>query len=464
MTVASPALSVVPAATAAEPPAVEKFNFDGEFQARIAALTLRDTTFNQLVDGLLRPEYFESEIESYLVGAALRYFGKYKKAPSGLPIYAMLIREDIDTRVLPKNLAAASIGRLKELFETDISDREFVVDQVATFARHQAVQEAMFKAIHKLDKKDFDGIATVMRAALDVGANQDGDTYDYGEMIDSRTAVRLDRAAGKMPPTGITTGYKAIDELLYHKGWGRKELAVILGGPKAGKTTSLIDFGINAWASGKNVLYASCEVGRDVISARMDSNIAQQAMMELDSHTHDVRAKVADFAQKAIRADGGRATFRVHEYPTGALKVSELRRLIERYRSQGIIFDLVIVDYADLLCPERYTDSAVENSKSIYVDLRGLAIREDLAVLTATQANRVGAGANIIKAEHVADDFNKVRIADLMISINRTDEERASGHARLFFAASRNQGGEFTLQIEQALDRMKFITRVLGFV
>jgi replicative DNA helicase len=66
--------------------------------------------------------------------------------------------------------------------------------------------------------------------------------------------------------------------------------------------------------------------------------------------------------------------------------------------------------------------------------------------------------------DHVADDFNKVRIADLMISINRTDEERAAGRARLFFAASRNQEGEFTIEIEQALDRMKFITRVLGFV
>ncbi|MFP3609156.1 DnaB-like helicase C-terminal domain-containing protein [Paraburkholderia sp. SIMBA_050] len=464
MSAAAPALSVVPAASAAEEPAVEKFNFDGEFQARIAALTLRDTTFNQLVDGLLKPEYFESEIEAYLVGVVLRYYGKYKKAPAGLPIYAMLIREDLEAKVLPKALATAAVGRLKELFSVDISDRDYVVDQVATFARHQAVQDAMYKAIHKLDKKDFDGIASVMRTALDVGANQDGDCYDFAEMVDHRTGIRLERAAGKLPPMGITTGYKPIDELLYHKGWGKKELSVILGGAKAGKTTALIDFGINAWADGKNVLYASLEVGRDVIADRMDSNISAQAMMEMHHHTHEVRAKVAEFAQKALRADGSKAKFIVHEFPTGSLKVSDLRRLIERYRSQGILFDLVVVDYADLMCPERHTDSAVENSKSIYVDLRGLAIREELAVLTATQSNRNGINANIIKAEHVADDFNKIRIADIVISINRTDEERAAGKARLYFAASRNQGGEFTIEIEQALDRMKFITRVLGFV
>jgi replicative DNA helicase len=464
MSAAAPALSVVPAASAAEEPAVEKFNFDGEFQARIAALTLRDTTFNQLVDGLLKPEYFESEIEAYLVGAVLRYYGKYKKAPAGLPIYAMLIREDLEAKALPKNLAAAAVGRLKELFTVDISDREYVVDQVATFARHQAVQDAMYKAIHKLDKKDFDGIETVMGAALRVGKNETGGGYDYGAMIAARTGIRLDRASGKLPPQGISTGYAPLDALLYHRGWGRKELSVLLGAAKAGKTTALIGFGVNAWAAGCNVLYATLEVGKEVIADRMDANVAEQAMMEMDHHTHDVAAKVKAFVDKARRPDGTESKFIIEEFPSGSLKVSSLRRMIERYKTQGLVFDLVIVDYADLMSPERHTDSAVENSKSIYVDLRGLAQSECFAVLSATQAQRSGASLNIIKAENVADDFNKIRIADIVISINRTDEERAAGVARLYFAASRNQGGEFTVQIEQQLDRMKFITRVLGFV
>jgi replicative DNA helicase len=461
MTTAAPALSVV--ATAEEPTAVEKFNFDGEFQSRIAALTIRDTTFNQLIDGLLEPGYFESELESYLVGVALRYYAKYKKTPSGLGIYAILIREDIESRVLSKLMAAGVIGRLKELFEVDISDRDFVVDQVATFARHQAVQDAMYKAITKLDRKDFDGIATVMRAALDVGINQDGDSYDYGEMIDARTGERLDRAAGKVPPQGITTGYAPLDAVLYHRGWGRKELSVLLGAAKAGKTTALIDFAINAWADGKNVLYVTLEVGRDVIASRMDANISAQAMMELDSHTHDVRAKVADFVSKRVRGDGSKSVFKIEEFPSGRLKPSDLRRLIERYKSKGILFDLVAVDYADLMAPENHTNSAVENSKSVYVDLRGIMSAENIAGLTATQAQRGASGMNVIKADNVADDFNKIRIADLVISINKTDEERAAGRARLHFAASRNQDGGFTMEIEQAIDRMKFITRVIGF-
>ncbi|RQT26072.1 DNA helicase [Burkholderia contaminans] len=460
------ALSAVPSTTSAADaaePLMSKFQFDGDFQSRIAALTLRDTSFNQMVDGLVEPGHFESEIESYLVSLALRYWSKYRKAPANIGIYAMLLREDLDAKVLPKALGVAAIAHLKNLFETDISDRDFVVDQVATFARHQAMQAAMFKAIPKLDRNDFDGISKLMQTALNVGANAEGDTYDFAAAIDNRTGIRLERASGKLPPQGITTGYRVIDDLLYHRGWGRKELSVLLGAAKAGKTTALIDFGIGAWAAGHNVYYASCEVSREVISDRMDANIAEQAMMELGAHTHEVRDKVRQFADRARRADGTNAKFMIDEFPTGSLKVSELRRRLERFKQQGIVFDLVIVDYADIMSPERVTDSAIENSKSVYVDLRGLAIREGLAVLTATQSNRIGANANVIKAEHVAEDFNKVRIADIIISINRTEEERAAGRARLYFAASRNQGGEFTIEIEQAMDRMKFITKVLGF-
>jgi hypothetical protein len=70
--------------------------------------------------------------------------------------------------------------------------------------------------------------------------------------------------------------------------------------------------------------------------------------------------------------------------------VSELRRLLERWKAKGTKIDLLIVDYADLMAPERITENSVENSKSVYVNLRGLAMQEDLAVLTATQTNRQG--------------------------------------------------------------------------
>ena len=83
-------------------------------------------------------------------------------------------------------------------------------------------------------------------------------------------------------------------------------------------------------------------------------------------------------------------------------------------------------------------------------------------MLTATQTNREGHKATVAKAEHVSEDFNKVRTVDLMISINKTEEEAKKGIARLYFAASRNQEDGFTIIIKQNLEMMKFVESVIG--
>jgi replicative DNA helicase len=456
--------AVAAAAAAAASPVEElelepvKFEFDAAFQSKIAALVVRDTAFVQRIDGLIKPEYFESGMDAAWVSMSLRYFQKYKRVPADATIYAKLIKDDIAAKIIDVPFAGVMAKHYKEtILKTDVSDREYVVDEVATFARHQAVSAAILASVTDLDRRDFDKISKKLRAALDVGANHDGDVYDYGEMLAQRTGDRLDKAAGKKPPMGITTGFKELDDALYHKGWGRRELSVLMGGAKAGKSTALLDFGIHAVKHGYNVLYVTLEVAAEICAERLDANVSDTPMMELGNHIHDVKAKVASFMSST------KGRFILKEFPSGACTVSDIRRLIERFKARGMVFDLVIIDYADCMVPERVTDNVQENSKSIYLGLRGIAMQEHIAMLTATQTNRDGFKAAVAKAEHIAEDFNRVRIADILISINATDEEKRAGIARLFFAASRNQAGNFTLKIEQARDKMKFLTRVVGY-
>lgn len=459
----SAVLAVVPGSDpGVEALPVEKYNFDGFFQQKIAAMSLRDSQFVARTDGLIRPEYLESQSEAILVNMSLRYFQRYKRLPADVSIYATLIREEILAKTMTKEQATIVAPHLKELFKMDISDRDYVVDQVATFAQHQAVANAMHQSIHKLDRKDFKAIRKLMKDALDVGEHIDVGAYDYDENIDLRLGDRLDRKAGKKPPEGITTGVGPFDECLYHKGWGRRELSVIMGGAKKGKSTAMINFGINARAAGYNVIYVTLELSAKIISERMDSNISQMRMMELVDHAHTVDERVKAFCDGLKRADGSKSCFIIHEFPPSSFTTRDLHRLIERYKAKGKQFDLVIVDYADIMAPERYTDSATENSKSVYVNLRSIAMEENIAVLTATQTNRSGFTTAVARAEHVAEDFNKIRIADIVISINATDEEVAAKQARLFFAACRNQTGGYSLKIEQDLEKMRFISKVIG--
>ena len=433
------------------------YKFDESFQGKIASLCLRDTPFMQQTENLVRPEYFESIMDASLVNLANRYFEKYRKVPGDITTLSMLIKHDVVKKIIKREIAAPLIARLKELLTHDISDREYVVEQVATFARHQAVSKAILDSVEHLDINDFDKISTTLKKALDVGSHEDSGEYNYGEMIDVRSEERIDRVAGKASPTGITTGYPGIDKHLYHKGWGKRELSVLMGGAKAGKTSAMIDFGISACGHlhRYNVLYVTLEVSAKIIAERIDANVSDRAMFELDEHIHDIKSKVKEFMSKSGR-------FIIHEFPTGSMRVSDLRRLLEREKAKGNKFDLVIVDYADLMAPERYTDNAIENSKNVYINLRGLAMQEDIAILTATQTNREGSKKMVATMTDIADDFNKVRIADIVISINKTEEERSMKQARLYFAAVRNGPSGFSIRVQQNLDRMQFITEVLG--
>lgn len=450
--------AVVLASPAVEIPEEEpapRYEFDLDFQQKIAALLVRDTQFAQLTDGLIKPDFFENKALAAWVSIANRYFAIYRKAPGDKTTLSALMKGAIRDKLLPVEIARVAVGAVADLYETDVSDRDFVAEECATFARHQEVSKAILECVDLVDKRDFESVGSKMRKALDTGVNVQGGAYNYAEMVVTRTQDRKDRAAGIRPPTGITTGYASIDDYLYHKGWGRRELSVLMGGAKAGKSMALITFGINAIAHGYKVLYVTLEVAGSIIAERMDANISDRVMSELSLHPIEVEAKVKAFMEKA-------APFIIHEFPTGMMRVSDLRRLLEHYKARGTVFDLVIVDYADLMAPDRVTDSTIENSKSIYVNLRGLAMMEGFALLTATQTNREGAKKAVATMTDVSDDFNKVRIADIVISINKDEAERASNQARLYFAASRNQRSGFTIRIEQDQDRAKFIKKVLG--
>lgn len=439
---------------AEEEAAPSGYDFDEGFQRKIAALLLRDSVFSRKTDGLIDPAYFGQEIDTAIVAVALDYIKTYGKSPDK-SIYSALFKKAIADKRFRKDLVPDLGPRLKEILTTDISDGDFVADKCAEFAQSKALENAIIKSAELLGKGDFTAIRKEMAKAMDVGLQAGSTSYDYWKEIGNRTKRRIEMSLPSWKPDGISTGYAEIDKHLYHQGWGRKELSAIMGGPKAGKSMSLIDFGKNASLLGYNVFYATCEVSTIITADRLDANIADFAFKKLKDHPYDIEKKI-----KAAQAKAG--LLAIHEYASGTLKCSAIRRQLEWYRSRGIHFDLIIVDYADIMAPEQRSNSPIEDSKLIWIDLRGIMFDYGAAGLTATQGNREGAKSHLLKATHVADDFNKVRTVDLLLSINADDAEKAAGEARLYIAASRNSEGDFGIQIKQDREKMKFITKVLG--
>lgn len=430
--------------------------FNEDFKNKVLALQLRDDNFSQRTDGLVHPSFFESEIDRYIMSVASKHYQRYSAIPSPVAV-AHTLKEDIEAGLVRKEFESPIKTKIKELYKSDISDRDFVVEKIADFARTTATEKAVLQAAEILDTGgDITSIMGVIQKALDVGSTDLANAIDYKESIEKRTEIRKARLKGEISYNSVTTGWRDFDNCLYRRGWGKGELTLYMAPSKGGKSVALIDHALRATEKGFNVLLISLEVSTEIQTDRMDSNISGVKMGELNTYIDKVNDRVEKWRSRA-------SNLKCHEYPAGTYKVSDLRRLIKKYASTGLTFDLVVIDYADIMLSESRSNESIDKSKQVLVDLRALAQHENLAILSATQTNRSGAsvgGTDVITDVHVAEDYNKIRIADLVISINCNDIERDTGEARLFFAASRNQTAH-TITVKRDLSVMKHIKEIL---
>lgn len=430
------------------------YDFSEEFQNKIVGIFARDTSFAKRVNDLIEPEYFTNAGTAEYLRICQAHLRKFGNVPDRTT-FVKILKDLVTNKRLRDDLLDGVRQAAINSWKADITNAEFVAEEVATFAKHQAIQEAMMKSLPLLEKGDFSKIRELMASATQVGLADDWEDYDYFEQIKARTAKREDIATGTVVRNGITTGYPKMDVHLYHHGWGRKELSCVMGPAKSGKSLSLGDFGKNASLAGYNVLYVSLEVAKEIISERIDAALSDTLMKELVND----RAKV-EAAITAAEAKAGK--FRVIDFPSGTLKVSALERVLDKYRDKGIVFDLVIVDYADIMAAEIKSPDLRESLRQIFIDLRAMAHKYNIACLTATQTNRDGAKAVTAKATDVGDDWNKARTVDILIGINATEAEKQAGEARLFWALSRNTADGFSLRIRQNREKMQFLTDVVG--
>lgn len=429
--------------------------YDQAFQTKIITHALRDEQFMARCEGLILPEYFDFETHSYLIDIANRHYTTYRTVPSASIVVAEIRSAHAAARIKQEFVDDLK-ATLKLVFSTaaDLSNRDFMIDEVSKFARQRAVYGAVEFGVDVLDKGGaYEDIEVKLREALAVGASEGTGHASFFESIAERCQARVNRLRGVINK-GITTGHRELDDLLYHKGWGKKELAILMGAAKAGKSTGLQHFAIKATEAGHSVLYITCENSKEVTLDRIDASVSGVPLKDLDANSITVQAAVT-----AMMGNGGR--LEVHEFPMGTCKVSDIRRVIRKWQSKGVTFDMLVVDYADEMAPERRHQEERHALSSIYTDLRALATEENLAVLTATQTNRSGAKATTATMTDVAEDFGKVRKADVLITINANEDEKKRNEVRLYLAAMRNSEGGITVHAACDRSRMQFITKVL---
>lgn len=383
----------------------DKLNEYGKtFQIKAIAAMFVDRSFLQQIADIVRPEYFESESNIWILEIILNHFAEYKTPPTKdvLKVKITDITDDV--------LKTAILEQLKDVFVyMESSDLDFVKNEILKFCKNQEIKYAIQESVQLLQNGNYDAIKVKIDSAMKAGADT-----DIGHEYKKSVAMRYEEAARHT----VTTGWDVIDDLM-DGGLAPGELGVVMAPAGIGKSWLLINIGANAVRQGKNVIHYTLELNQDYVGQRYDSVITGIGAQNLKHHIEEIENKMESLRGELV----------IKYFPTKSTGVMGLKAHIEKSIMLGAKPDLIVVDYADLLKVNSKKDKH-EALEDLYEELRGMAGEYEIPVWTASQAGRSALEEDIIEADKIASSYGKVMVADFLMSLSRKVEDKLSGTGR----------------------------------
>jgi len=148
-------------------------------------------------------------------------------------------------------------------------------------------------------------------------------------------------------------------------------------------------------------------------------------------------------------------------YPRFSASVDDIRRDLDFLeRSQDFIPDLIIVDYADILKPDKGTRKEDHKAiDSIWKSLAGLVAERRCLGVTGSQGNRPSLKKEQHEEEDLAEWIGKLGHVDVFLALNQTPDEKRKGVIRFNMLAHRHKKfvSDEDVIVLQHLDTMQMI-------
>lgn len=410
-----------------------KYDYSRPFQVHIISSMVRQPTVMARLASIIDPDMFDDEIHGDIAAACINHYKQKGELLSIASVAELLTEADADEAI-------------EEIWNDDISDPEFVIDRCVSFAKQKAVELAVLEAGSKIEKGEHDNIVELMRNALAVGDDLSNiGAYVCRDSNQSITSV-FDNTKTRSVPTGIAH----LDKVL---GGGLEEgtLGSVLAAPKRGKSYALVNFGVNAarGLNGVNVVHYSLEMSEKAILRRYYKRMAGGKInAHLESDFPAFKKKLRGKIKKNF--EGG-ADVIVKGFATRSATPGMIRAHLTHLISTGFVPGLVIVDYADIMKPERRLGEVRHEQASIYEDLRAIAQDFSVPMWTASQANRGAIDKDIVTMKDIGESFEKAMIVDVLIALCRTEAEMSTDRGRFFIAALREKLAGHIIELKMVL-------------
>ena len=362
----------------------------------------------------LRSDYFSDPTERVIYEEIDTYIKKYNAFPSKEALTIDLSARDN----LSEDQFVATQRYVDALHPDADTQNEWLLDQTEKFCQDKAIYNAIMKSIGILDNKSGEvskgSIPQILSDALavsfDTSIGHDFlddylPRYDFYHMKESRIPFDLEYM------NKITKG-----------GLPNKTLNIALAGTGVGKSLFMCHCAAGNLLQGINVLYITMEMSEERIAERIDANMLNTPIDELELMPKDVYEKKI---QKLQSKTTGKLI--IKEYPTASAGSANFRHLLNELKiKKNFKPQIIYIDYLNICASSRIKMNASINSytyiKAIAEELRGLAVEFNVPIVSATQTTRSGYGSSDVDLTDTSESFGLPATADLMFALISTEQ------------------------------------------
>lgn len=386
---------------------------------RIEHVILKSLIFNEdytrKVLPFLKEDYFGDRVERLVFNEIDSYVSKYNSTPT----YESLVIE-VNNKKITDDEYRESIELLNEFndHKSETSKEDWLITETEKFCQDRAILNGVREAITILDGKskthDKGAIPDILTKALSVSFDSNIG-HDYIDDFESRYDF-YHKQEEKIPfdldyLNKITKG-----------GLPKKSLNIILAGPGVGKSLLMCHHSATCLMQGRNVLYITMEMAEERIAERIDANLLNVTVDDLQKLGKD------DYSKRVSKLKTGKiGKLIIKEYPTASASVNHFRALLNELNlKKNFRPEILVIDYMNICASARLKMGATVNSyafvKSIAEELRGLAVEFNVPILTASQLTRSGAASSDPGMDDVSESFGVAATADMMFALISTEE------------------------------------------
>ena len=386
---------------------------------RLETTILKNLIYNEEYTRKVLPflsvNYFQEREDKILYEKINEYINQYNALPTQEALAIELDKSSIKDEEFQNTL------KLLESItnENDEANISWLLDSTEKFCQDRAIYNAVVESISILDEKgrntrDKGSIPDILSDALSVSFDPHVG-HDYFLDADERYKF-YHRIEEKIPWdleffNRITKG-----------GLSNKTLNIALAGTGVGKSLFMCHVAASCLSQNYNVLYITLEMAEERIAERVDANLLNISIDDLQKIPKDLYDKKIDKLKQTIKGK-----LIVKEYPTAAANVNHFRALLNELNlKKSFVPHIILIDYINICTSSRIKPGSNVNSytyiKSIAEELRGLAVENAVPILSATQTTRSGFTNTDIGLEDTSESFGLPATADFMFAIISTEQ------------------------------------------